>query len=318
MLWQTRLYGCLGLSLFTVLGCKRDTPPEPLPPPPTAAPAPSAQQTPPAEPEPVVPVRISEVGFDTPESVIHDEQADVYLVSNIGGNPLEKDGNGFISRVTPEGKVQTLKWIDGSVKGTTLNAPKGMGLQGETLYVADIDVVRMFDRQTGKPKGEVKIKGATFLNDLAASGDRLVVSDSGLKAGFAPSGTDAVYELKAGKAKPIVKDSSLFGPNGLALDGDDVWVAAYRAKTLSRINGGKVVESFDLPQGELDGLVRLADGTFLVSSWAAKAVYQGRPGSGFEPIVSGVEAPADIGHDAKRNQLLIPLFQKNAVEIHPL
>ena len=34
----------------------------------------------------------------TPESVRYDADLDVFFVSNINGNPSEKDGNGFIAR----------------------------------------------------------------------------------------------------------------------------------------------------------------------------------------------------------------------------
>src|SRR5215213_6618035 len=38
-------------------------------------------------------------GFKTPESVRYDADLDTYFVSNINGNPSQKDGNGFISRI---------------------------------------------------------------------------------------------------------------------------------------------------------------------------------------------------------------------------
>src|SRR5690349_10065018 len=53
------------------------------------------------------------VGLSTPESVLYDEMTDVYLVSNIEGQPLDADGKAFISRLTPDGTVATLKWIEG-------------------------------------------------------------------------------------------------------------------------------------------------------------------------------------------------------------
>lgn len=102
-------------------------------------------------------ITVAEVGFATPESVLHDAIADVYLVSNINGHPLQPDGNGFISRLSPSGEVVDLKWIDGEAEGVTLNAPKGMAIVGEVFYVADIDVVRMFDRTTGSPLGEIVV-----------------------------------------------------------------------------------------------------------------------------------------------------------------
>ena len=41
---------------------------------------------------------IANVGFSTPESVLHNPVADIYLVSNISGSPIDEDGDGFISR----------------------------------------------------------------------------------------------------------------------------------------------------------------------------------------------------------------------------
>ena len=49
----------------------------------------------------------------------------MYFVANINGNSLAKDGNGFISRLTRDGKVESLKFIAGGRGGVTLNAPKG-------------------------------------------------------------------------------------------------------------------------------------------------------------------------------------------------
>ncbi|HVH47531.1 MAG TPA: hypothetical protein VM925_34585, partial [Labilithrix sp.] len=138
-----------------------------------------------------------DAGLSTPESVLYDDAADVYLVSNIDGKPTEADGKGFIAKLSPDGTVATLKWIEGGKNKVTLNAPKGMAFSGDHLYVADLDTVRIFDRKTGAPVGDVKIAGATFLNDITVGADgRVLVSDSGFKAGakgFDSTGTDAVY-----------------------------------------------------------------------------------------------------------------------------
>ena len=122
----------------------------------------------------------AESGLNTPECAIHDEKADIYIVSNINGNPLGKDKAGFISRVAPSGKILDLKWIDGSAEGITLNAPKGLAIVGDTLYAADVNAVRKFDRVSGKPTGVIELKGSSFLNDLASGPDgKVYVSDSG-------------------------------------------------------------------------------------------------------------------------------------------
>jgi hypothetical protein len=132
-------------------------------------------------------------GFATPESVLYDPDADIYLVSNINGTPLEADDNGYITKVSPDGKIIEAKWIDGTKDDVKLDAPKGMAIANGLLYVSDINVVRKFDLKTGEPKGEIKVDKATFLNDVANAPDGgIYVTDSGLDAKFASTGTDAV------------------------------------------------------------------------------------------------------------------------------
>ena len=75
------------------------------------------------------------------------------------GIPRSKDGNGYISRLTRDGKMDSLKFIAGGRGGVTLNAPKGMAIEGDTLWVADIDAARAFDKRTGKPIATVNLKG---------------------------------------------------------------------------------------------------------------------------------------------------------------
>ena len=79
-------------------------------------------------PAETVDILLQEVGFATPESVFYDKKNDRYLVSNINGNPTDADDNGFISIVSVDGKVENLKWIDGTAENIQLSAPKGMAV----------------------------------------------------------------------------------------------------------------------------------------------------------------------------------------------
>lgn len=270
---------------------------------------------------PAEPIVIEGVGFATPESVYHDTVADVYLVSNINGSPLEEDGNGFISRLSPDGEVIELNWIDGAAERVTLNAPKGMTISGDTLFVADLTVVRLFNRETGEPIGEISVEGSSFLNDLATGPDGAVyLTDSGLQGGeqgFVPSGTDAVYRIENGQAVAIAEGDALGRPNGVLVSGEAVWVVTFGSGALYEIVDMAPASEMTLPQGGLDGIV-MADGDFLISSWDAQAVYRGPAGGPFEVVVSNVPTPADIGYDAQRGRVLIPLFEGNAVRIVPL
>jgi hypothetical protein len=261
---------------------------------------------------------VADVGFATPESVLHDDAADVYLVSNINGEPLGKDGNGFISRLRPDGQLEALRWIDGAAEGVTLHAPKGMALKGDTLFVADIDTVRAFHRTSGAPLGGRGVPGATFLNDLAVGPDgTLYVTDSGMDATFSPTGTDAVHRFGAEGSSVVASGAALTAPNGIVVDGESVVMVPFGSNTVHRIPavGGDPVTLAQLPAGQLDGVVRIGAGVFLVSSWEAGAVYRIAADGTVSEAVTGVEAPADLGWDEGRRRVLIPLFMGNAVEI---
>lgn len=267
------------------------------------------------------PIQVS--GFSTPESILYDARSDVYLVSNINGNPTAADGNGFISRVAPDGRVLDLKWIDGTKSGVRLNAPKGMALAGDTLYVADIVAVRMFDRRTGAPKGSVVVLGSTFMNDLAASPDGSVyATDTGVRPDFSPSGTDAVYKIDpSGKLTVVARSPDLHNPNGITVlpDGTLVLVTFSPTGEVYALGSDGTKQNVRrLPSGNLDGVEALPGGALLISSWGASAVFQLERDGSVKTVVSNVPSPADIGYDGKRERVLIPIFMENRLVIQPL
>lgn len=326
--------GSLVLPLV-VTACGAETP-QPAPPvtPPVASsaapvastppsdPAPTASATPPEPPPPAAPTPAAKYeGFQTPECVLYDDANDRYLVSNINGKPTDVDGNGFISTLAPDGTVTALKWIESGKHKVKLDAPKGMAIVKGVLFVADLTVVRMFDLKTGAPKGEVKIAGATFLNDVAAGPDgRVYVSDSGLKLGdkgFEPTGTDAVWIIDKGKAKALAKTPDLGRPNGLLVTDKGVLVVTFGSGELYRLDDkGAKQDAMKLPKGMLDGIVSIGGDTLLVSSWEGSAVFRGKLGGTFEVVVAEQKSPADIGWDSKRSRVLVPHFMTNLVEAY--
>ena len=281
--------------------------PVPPPPPPDPPESPKATMT------------IGEY-FDTPESVLYDTTRDNYLVSNIKGGPADHDDNGYFVVLQPDGSA--FKWIDGSADDIKLDAPKGTAIVGDTLYVADISVVRRFDRQKGVQQADIPIEGATFLNDVVADGaGGIFVSDTGMDAKFQPTGTDAIYHVgKDGKVTTLIKDKALGKPNGLAMgDNGAVWVVTFGTGEIYAVDAnGKQGPAEKLPHGMLDGVVVLDGGDLLVSSWEGKAIYRGKPGGTWTPVVTGIESPADITYDPKRKQILVPVFNKGEVKAFAL
>lgn len=306
----------LGAFGAAASGCKKHA----EQPPAVAQPTPPPVPTPPPQPtdakEPALAGFKEITGFSTPESVLVVPNQDYYLVSNINGAPTDVDGNGFISKLGYDGTISALKWIDGASK-IELNAPKGMAIIGDTLYVTDITTVRMFNLATGEAAGDIAIPGATFLNDIAADGDALYVSDTGVDASFKPTGKHAVYKIAADKKiTKLIEGAGAEGPNGVLVENGQVWVASFASPELYRVADGKKADVQTMKTGGLDGLVSLGDGRIAVSSWEGKAIYAGKPGEPFVALVSDVESPADFAVDVLKKRVVVPLFQSNAVRFY--
>jgi hypothetical protein len=256
-----------------------------------------------------------------PESVLYDPREDVYLISNINGGHLTADNNGFISRVNPDTLKVDLKWIESGRNGVRLDAPKGMMVLGDTLYVSDLTSVRKFDRHTGAPQGEIPIPDATFVNDITTDGKSLFVSDTGIRMGpgtrFLNVGTEAIWRITNDQPAKIASGAALNEPNGLDWFDGKLWVVTFGSNEMYSLDGGKKSDVVELPKGELDGLVHLRDGSALIASWQEQAIYRAK-GNDFRIILEGIAAPADIGYDSKRNRLLVPRSASNQVTIHAM
>jgi sugar lactone lactonase YvrE len=274
----------------------------------------------PASPTLVTTVR----GLSAPESVIHDADQDVYFVTNINGNPGARDGNGFISRMKPDGTVDSLHFVMGGRNGVTLNAPKGTAITGDTLWVTDLDAVRGFNRFTGAPLATIEFgRRARFLNDLALGPDgRLYVSEMGVATNdtgqMSPTGLDNVFRIGDGhRIESIMTRSKVPMPNGITSHGQGLLIGSFsepevrewREDAESLVTVGKA-------SGTVDGIGVLDDGRIVASSWddSTVAVVGATP----EPLITGVAAPADFEIDRKRHRVLIPQLTENQVVIWQL
>jgi sugar lactone lactonase YvrE len=264
----------------------------------------------------------------TPESVRYDAETDVYFVSNINGNPSQKDNNGFIARVRADSTGVVTMLAEGGMNGVTLNAPKGMAILGDTLFIADITDVRMINKKTGAWIGSVDLASqkATFLNDVANGPDGIYITDTGIKfdakGAMTHPGSNMVFRLDGKKATVIAAGDSLANPNGIT------WDPVGKRWILCPF-GGPNVQSLDVGQklpvtiapgpGGYDGVEVLPNGTILVSSWTDSSVSMIPPGHPMlMPFLKNVSAPADIGVDTKRNVLAVPRFNDGKVEYYKL
>src|SRR3954462_15439034 len=153
----------------------------------------------------------------SPESARYDADQDVWFISNIAGFGSDKDGRGYIVRVQA-GKLDSMSvFAISGVNGVALDAPKGLAIQGDTLWVTDIDVLRGFNRRTGAPVGTIDLKPQhpTLLNDVALGPDgTLRVTDSGIlmtEKGILRPGGDKIFSVGPGHRVTELQSGPMLG-----------------------------------------------------------------------------------------------------------
>ena len=256
-------------------------------------------------------------GFYGPESARYSPDQDAFFVSVMNGPGSDKDNNGYIVQLDAGNLGNGKLLVVGGKNGITLNGPKGLAIHGDTLWVADIDVVRAFNRFSGKPLGEIDLsgKGAVLLNDIAVGPDGTIyVTDTGIimsQIGVIYKGGDKVFSIGPNRAVSIVAHGNVLGrPNGVTWDPTmkrwvvvsfDTWHSEVYA--LDASNSTRTVLATG--KGRFDGIEALPDGRFLVSCWQDSSIHVFGKGTD-KQLVRNVPSPADIGIDTKRNRIAIP------------
>ena len=248
-------------------------------------------------------------GLKTPESFIVDPAIGNYFISNINGNPVSRDNNGFIVKLDPSGKP--LLFIRGGDPQVTLHAPDGLALKGNILYVTDIDSLRWFDKNNGKPLGHIDFTGmgAKRLKGLAFDGeDNLFISDVL---------ANAIYKVETGNAHKISvfkKDNRLGNPSGMVYDSARKRLIGV-ARATGRIWGirldGKIAPVIQKTFKNLNGIDWDRQGNLLVSDRTEGKIYRIHNFSRIEVVRENILTPANISFDYARNLILVPSSKGN-------
>lgn len=249
--------------------------------------------------------------FRFAESCVHDPIKNLIVVMNAGVPQDQQENDGYVSLLNPDGTVHTTKWIGATRDGLTLNHPLGSAILGRVLYTADIDTVRTFDLDSGKPLQAFQVPGSTFLNGIGVAADGTIyVSNTRPES--------RLYKITAaGEASLFLEGEPLVQPNGVAIDNDGnvVVVNVGNNEVLTFSPDGKLIRTEHAAESGSDGLVILKDGAKYVSSVRYGSVSRIRPGQRAEVIASGIPSAASMGYDSIQHQLIIPMNPHNAVAI---
>jgi DNA-binding beta-propeller fold protein YncE len=251
-------------------------------------------------------------GFAQPESAVADAEASAIYVSNVAGDAATKDGNGYISKLTLDGKVTDEKWIEG------LDSPKGLALVGTKLYVADLAQLVEIDTAKGTIAKRYEASGAKILNGISADGDgRIYVTDwQG----------NAIWRLENGTFEKWLESADLKNPNGILVDGDKLIVAAWGAMgadfstktpgnllTVSLADKSIANLGSGTPVGNLDGLKAFDAESFIVTDWVAGKAFQISRSGEAKELLTLSQGTADLYFNQGTRTAIIPIMVEGKV-----
>ena len=243
-----------------------------------------------------------------PESALYDGARKVIYVSNMVVTTGAKDGQGYIARLSSDGRILANPWVGG------LHGPKGMALVGGKLYVSSMDEVVEIDVERGAIAHRYPVEGAKELNDVAADADGTVyITDTG-------RGQHFIYVLKDGKTGVFLDSPDLSSPNGIYCDGARLLVGGKGGRVLAVDRASKAVTVLFDRIGYVDGLEKISESQFLISDWkgTVRLLQTGRPAVKLlETYPANINA-ADLGWIVAEKMMLVPTFLDNRVVAYRL
>ncbi|MES2811666.1 MAG: hypothetical protein V4670_04275 [Bacteroidota bacterium] len=170
-------------------------------------------------------------GFHHIESVVSDGK--FLYVADIGValTPGDKDGDGKIMKLDKDGNKLSASFVR-----ETLNAPKGLAIDGNVLFATDINKLYAFDLSTGDKLYEINFGSATsFLNDIAVlDKNTLFVSATDKSKLYKVNLTDKTFtEVTLEKEVPgfnglyVDKEASRLYVNGFGSNGERNGIVGY-------------------------------------------------------------------------------------------
>ncbi|HTO03779.1 MAG TPA: hypothetical protein VL069_08765 [Opitutus sp.] len=256
-------------------------------------------------------------GFIAPESAVYDSVRQELYVSNMGDHTKEAPaGDGFISRLSIDGKLLEQKWVTG------LDNPKGLAIANGRLYAGDDKDLVEIDIVSGKIIGRhAPEDGPGSFNDCTVDPDGNVYVCSGR--------LHTVFRLHDGKFEPWAKldRAKTGGINGLRAEKDRLLLGgwsmrdadgneqlghlstiAYRDKAVGRIG--------TQPICHIDGIESDGRDGYTVTDWLTGDVIHVSANGTPTPIMKLVQGSADHAYIVEKQQMIVPLMKDNVVRAY--
>ena len=238
------------------------------------------------------------------------------FVSMIAGQPGDRDGNGRIMKLAPDGTVVSASWVTG------LNAPKGLRSHNGTLWTADIDEVVGIDIANSRIASRVKIEGAQFLNDVAVGEDGTVYVSDMLAS--------KIYAVKDGKATVFAEGDAMEYPNGLLVEGDRLIVGGWgkpEADFSTKVPGH--LFALDLktkqktlitpkPFGNIDGVESDGRGGYIVTDFPKGQLLQVTKAGEGTRLRQFMAGAADLAFVPVGNIAIVPHMMENKIAAYDI
>ena len=241
--------------------------------------------------------------LQTIESVLVDKSRGVMYTSNMNNGGGR--GNAFMSKVGMDGKIIELRWVEG------LNGPKGMGIVGGNLFVADGNELVKIDIASGTIVEKTLIEGNPGLNDVTVGADGSVYV-----SGY---NSNVIYKVKDGVVESIFSGERGENFNGLFWEKDRILLLTSTSSQLKAIDWATsrvTILAENLGHG--DGIVYIGDGDYITSDWRGRIFYvpaKGEPVTLLDTREEGFNA-ADIDFVMETNTLYVPTFSKNTLRAY--
>ncbi len=235
-----------------------------------------------------------------PESVTYDAAHGVFYVSN-----FYDDGKEFISKISPDGEVLSLRWAGG------LERPTGLAMHADRLYAVDRKGVAVINPASGMIEKRIDATEAQFLNDIA-------FDEAGI--GYVTdSRANRILKLEGDRLAPWLEGAVLGSPNGIWVEkgelfignSDDAMIKVMNLATMdwrpfAQLDAGTVI----------DGLTGMGDGRILASDHAGRVFIISPSGKEVKTILDRSSTQrycADFAYVPALKLLVIPSLQENSL-----